>query len=148
MYDAKQIANWFIRKARAEGKTLSIMQLLKLVYISHGWHLEMFGTPLFRNKIEAWQHGPVIPDVYREFRSQGIKVTKEALVGDSGLAPHDENLLDSIYKIYGNKGPFQLSDLTHVKGGPWDRAQERFGWFAPISNDEILEHYQGLRARG
>ena len=29
MYDARQIANWFIRRAAQEGRSLSIMSLLK-----------------------------------------------------------------------------------------------------------------------
>ncbi|AVW92216.1 Panacea domain-containing protein [Celeribacter baekdonensis] len=62
-YDARQIANWFVVRAQREGRTLSIMSLLKLTYIAHGWHLEMQEVPLFSNRIEAWQYGPVIPEV-------------------------------------------------------------------------------------
>lgn len=148
MYDAKQIANWFIRKARAESRTLSIMQLLKLVYISHGWHLEMFGSPLFRNRIEAWEHGPVIPDVYRTFRAKGVMVNDEAEIDGIEIAPHDESLLNDIFRIYGSKGPFQLSEMTHMPGGPWDKAKEKYGWYAPITDDLIHAHYKELRERG
>ena len=38
MYDARQIANWFVRRAAQDGRRLTIMQVLKLVDISHGWH--------------------------------------------------------------------------------------------------------------
>jgi hypothetical protein len=71
-YDARQIANWFIERSSREGRPLSIMSLLKLAYISHGWRLEMQNRPLFHNRIEAWQHGPVIPDVYKTLRPQGL----------------------------------------------------------------------------
>ena len=38
------------------------MQLLKLIYVAHGWHLETSsGNPLIQNKIEAWKFGQVIP---------------------------------------------------------------------------------------
>lgn len=147
MYDARQIANWFVLRGKKDGKQLSIMQLLKLVYISHGWHLEMRGAPLFGNKIEAWQHGPVIPDVYHAFRSQGVSVSKEVAGFPASVFPPEYvNFLEQIYSLYGGKGAFQLSEMTHVKGGPWDTATKSRGWFAPITDDLIRSHYMQLRA--
>lgn len=147
MYDARQIANWFILRADKDGRKLSIMQLLKLVYITHGWHLEMRGSPLFPNKIEAWRHGPVIPDVYHAFRDQGVEVEKPIDCHKiANFSAEYERLFEQIYKIYGSKDAFTLSEMTHVAGGPWDLATKTRGWFAHISDDMILEHYQQLRA--
>lgn len=147
MYDARQIANWFVQRAVRDGKRLSIMQLLKLVYISHGWYLEMSGAPLIRNKIEAWKHGPVIPDVYRAFRGQDINVSTPVPGFPELNNAYAENILEQIYKNYGSLHAFQLSDLTHEAGGPWDTASRRFGYFAPITNDLILAHYREKRQR-
>ena len=146
MYDARHIANWFVQRAMSEHKRLSIMQLLKLVYISHGWHLELRKRPLFSNRIEAWRHGPVIPDVYHAFRGQGIYAANTV----DGYKPeevikYDSELLEQIYNIYGGHSPFQLSDLTHTKGGPWDQATNKFGYFAPITDDLIQAHYEKIR---
>jgi uncharacterized phage-associated protein len=146
MYDARQIANWFIQRASREKKKLSIMQLLKLVYIAHGWHLEITKNPLFRNRIEAWQHGPVIPDVYRSFRPQGVEILHEDARYSAEPAERVAEFLEEIYSIYGGRSPFNLSAITHVSGGPWETAIKRHGRFAPISDDSILDHYVGLRA--
>lgn len=146
-YDARQIANWFVLRAAREGRPLSIMSLLKLVYISHGWHLEMYKTPLFSNSIEAWQYGPVVPDVYNAFRKQGI-VVSTPFPGHSGkLAPEDESLLEQVYTIYGRLPALRLSDLTHEEGGPWAIARQLGGWYAPIPNDLIQSHYELKRAK-
>jgi Uncharacterized phage-associated protein len=148
MYDARQIANWFVQRAARDGRHLSIMQLLKLVYISHGWYLEMSGAPLIRNKIEAWKHGPVIPDVYREFRGQGVDVSAPVRGYEFTGNAYVENILEQIYQGYGKLHAHRLSDLTHEKGGPWDIASKRFGYFAPITNDLILSHYRQKRLQG
>ena len=145
MYDARQIANWFVQRAAQDGKRLTIMQLLKLVYISHGWHLEMRRSPLFVNKIEAWKFGPVIPDVYNAFRPQGIEVRQTVPVSQFPIASHDAHLLEQIYGSYGQMPAERLSDLTHEPGGPWDQATKRWGYFAPIPNELILPHYQSKR---
>ncbi|WP_273283209.1 Panacea domain-containing protein [Pseudooceanicola atlanticus] len=122
------------------------MSLLKLTYIAHGWHLEMRGQPLFPNRIEAWQYGPVIPDVYRDFRRQGINVQGPVgTVLNAPIAPDDEHLLEQIYASYGNLAPFQLSDITHVPGGPWDIATQTGGYYAPIPDDLIRQHYVAKR---
>ncbi|WP_035197793.1 Panacea domain-containing protein [Agrobacterium tumefaciens] len=145
MYDARQIANWFVNRARRDGRTLSIMKLLKLVYIAHGWYLEMSGSPLIRNKIEAWKHGPVIPDVYRAFRPQGIDVANAIPNFSPDFNAYVDNVLEQIYGIYGAIPAGRLSEMTHEPGGPWDTASKRFGYFAPITNDVILTHYRQKR---
>ena len=145
-YDARQVANWFVTRALRDGKSLSIMSLLKLTYIAHGWHLETQSAPLFQNRIEAWQYGPVIPEVYRAFRRQGINVSSPVSVPPVEFSSEDENFLEQIYAIYGSLEAFQLSDLTHVTGGPWDIATKTGGYYAPIPNELIKQHYDQKRA--
>lgn len=145
MYDARQIANWFVARAAQDGRLLSIMALLKLVYIAHGWHLQMRRSPLFANKIEAWKYGPVIPDVYNAFRQQGVNVREGVSAPGAQLAASDVHLLEEIYRIYGSLPATRLSDLTHEPGSPWDTATKRWGWFAPIPNELILPHYDMKR---
>lgn len=147
MYDARQIANWFVQRAAADGRQLTIMQLLKLVYISHGWHLEMRHAPLFPNKIEAWKFGPVIPEVYNAFRGQGVSVQNPIPINGQPISSHDVHLLEQIYGSYGRMPAQKLSDMTHEPGGPWDQATKAWGYFAPIPNELILPHYQAKRAR-
>lgn len=145
MYDARQIANWFVQRASQDGRQLTIMQLLKLVYIAHGWHLEMRHSPLIMNKIEAWKYGPVIPDVYNSYRGQGVYVSRSLPSFNSSMPAHDAHLLEEIYKIYGTLPAGRLSDLTHEPGGPWDQATKMWGWFAPIPDDLIRPHYEMKR---
>ncbi|MGV6802128.1 MAG: Panacea domain-containing protein [bacterium] len=140
-YDATQIANWFVKRTHQDGNTMSIMSILKLTYIAHGWYLESKKSPLFSNRIEAWQYGPVIPDVYNAFRSQGINVSKPVREHSSQISNADEEYLERIYDIYGNLSAFQLSDLTHVVGGPWDIATKTGGYYAPIPDELIKQHY-------
>ncbi len=147
MYDARQIANWFVERAARDGRRFTIMQLLKLVYISHGWHLEMHASPLINNKIEAWKFGPVIPDVYNTFRRQGVEINAPVQVDNRPIPPHVAHLLDQIYSSYGNLSAQRLSDITHEDGSPWKQATLLWGYFAPIPNELILPHYQAKRQR-
>ena len=144
-HDAREIANWFVKRAARDGRTLSIMHLLKLIYVAHGWFLETRDKPLISNKIEAWQYGPVIPDVYHAFRSKGIDVRA---VHPEFSVPSDSDtseFLEEIYGIYGNMPAFHLSDITHVANGPWERASREGGYYAEIPDSLIAEHYRAKR---
>lgn len=140
-YDARQIANWFMKRAHKDGQALSIMSILKLSYIAHGWHLEIKDAPLFENRIEAWQYGPVIPDVYNAFRGQG-KIPERPVSGFSeNLAPETEQILEQIYNIYGSMSASRLSKLTREPRGPWGMAAHFGGWYALIPDEIIKSHY-------
>lgn len=144
--DARQVANWFVRRFDMDDRPLSVMDLMRLTYISHGWHLEMHGEPLFHNRIEAWCHGPVIPAVYDAFRSQGISVRRQ--VPGQPLPTNEKvlSLLKQVYDIYGSYEGRQLSDLTHIAGGPWDVTMAIGGPFHPIPDSVIKQHYKEKRA--
>lgn len=140
-YDARQVVNWFIQRSAQDSKALSIMSLLKLTYIAHGWYLETRKEPLINNRIEAWQHGPVIPDVYHAFRPQGV--TPNQLLRNFNIPENEKDIrfLDEIYNLYSSMSPFKLSDLTHVTEGPWDVAKRIGGNYAEIPNSLIRDHY-------
>lgn len=146
-YDARQVANWFVNRAQREGRSLSIMSLLKLTYIAHGWHLETQNEPLFPNRIEAWKYGPVIPDVYNAFRQQGVTVSQPVAVPAVNLSADDESLLDQVWNIYGSLSAMRLSDMTHVAGGPWAVATQMGGNYARIPDELIKQHYSQLRVK-
>lgn len=65
-------ANYIIENINKNNiEDLTNLKLQKLLYFAYGVHLSLFNQRLFESKIEAWQHGPVVPDVYQEFKSFG-----------------------------------------------------------------------------
>ena len=63
MHSSIRIAVEFLELAKNQThyKEITTMQLLKLVYIAHGWMLGLYDKPLISDEVEAWQYGPVIP---------------------------------------------------------------------------------------
>ena len=49
-------------------------KLQLLLYFSQRHHLAKTGTPLFPEAIEAWQFGPVIPEVFRKYGEYGADI--------------------------------------------------------------------------
>lgn len=145
MHDARFIANLFIEMARQAGRTLTPMQLLKLVYIAHGWMLGLYGVPLIRNRVEAWKFGPVIPDLYRAVRHCGDgPVIASIPVPQEELIPVERQLIEQVFSGYGARSGISLSSLTHQPGTPWAQVYRDDTLDIPITNDIIQEHYQQI----
>ena len=69
--NAKSTANYLIYIMLDAFNDLTNMKVNKLVYFAQGHCLSKYGRPLFTEPIEAWPHGPVVPEVYRAYRKYG-----------------------------------------------------------------------------
>ena len=148
MHSSVTIADNFLEKAAAKGRLLTPMQLLKLVYIAHGWMLGLHGRPLISDNVEAWQYGPVIPKLYnviRHFKSD--PVTGPLKAAGLALDEVETDIIDQTFDIYGGKTGPALSRLTHMPGGPWAAVYERGSFGTNIPNDIIEDHYRQLAAK-
>ncbi|TAE80908.1 MAG: DUF4065 domain-containing protein [Alphaproteobacteria bacterium] len=134
-YTPAEIANRIIQIALDDGKRLTPMQLIKLTYIAYTWYYAWKGRRLFDEKIEAWQHGPVIPSLYHEFKRFGSKEITEFAkeldeneklsVPDIGDSEDDMKLLGMLHEVwqeYGHYSASKLRNLTHQKESPWSKA--------------------------
>lgn len=140
-YNSKAVANWFLDRAAKDQVPLSPMKLQKLIYFAHGWALAVLGMPLIDEHPEAWDYGPVIPSIYHEFKSFGRdSITKHATRLEfsgsekDGFAaefvapkiPESEGqineFLERVWQVYGSLSGIQLSNMTHVSGGAWEKA--------------------------
>jgi uncharacterized phage-associated protein len=92
-YSAIKVANEFLRLAKADNplRYLTPLQLIKLVYIAHGWSLHYFPeTPLLIEIPQAWQYGPVVPSLYSAVRRYGSSPIIALLPGDTDPQELDE----------------------------------------------------------
>lgn len=145
MHDSRTVANRFLELAAAKGRTLTQMQLQKLVYIAHGWKLALAASPLIRDEVQAWQYGPVIPRLYSALRSFRDQPVRGPLASDGDhLDTVEDSLVEQIYDIYGHYSGPQLSRLTHAAGTPWERTYRPKSFGLVISNDKIQDHYKRL----
>jgi uncharacterized phage-associated protein len=145
----KHVAEYFLYLADAEKRTLTPMQVLKLVYIAHGWQLGFYGRPLVNESVEAWQYGPVIPSLYHRYKCYGSNPIEECPAEKpNGFTPQEEgNTIEQVWKGYGQRSGISLSSLTHEPGTPWDITVKQSGLGAVISNDLIEDYYRRLGAQ-
>ena len=144
MIDARVVANRFLELARENGKRLTSMQLIKLVYIAHGWTLALLNRPLIRQDVEAWQYGPVIRDVYNETRRHGRSPISSSIAAPlESIDESEGSIIKQVFDLYGDMPGIALSNVTHMRGTPWEQTYDgAFG--TVISNSVIAAHYRKL----
>ena len=116
---ALDIANMFVQR-HGEAQ-ITNLKLNKLVYLAQEESLRCDGIALFEDDIEAWQYGPVVRSVYNEFKKFGrapIAKPSRAVQGNA----HAERIVDATAAKYSKLTAFDLVNVTHAKGGAWERA--------------------------
>lgn len=71
LYDACDVARYVINYSNEKGYECSNLKLQKLMYFIQAYFLISKGAPLFPDEIQAWDFGPVVPNVYHEFKRFG-----------------------------------------------------------------------------
>jgi len=141
-HQADSVAKYFLSSVDDEaGDSLSNLKLQKLCYYAQGCHLAAEGSALFGETIEAWQHGPVVPDLYKIYKVYG-----------SGPIPRDENfdpgifsqkerdILDEVYSSYGQFTASRLRNMAHAER-PWCEAYAKSPK-SEISIGSMKEYFQ------
>lgn len=115
-----EVAEYFLTLIdEGVGDLISNLKLQKLVYYAQGLHLALYNKPLFNENIEAWQYGPVVPELYfhyKDFGSGAIPIPTS--VDFDKYDSETKEFLNEVYAVYGQFSAFKLSRMTHEEP-PW-----------------------------
>jgi len=91
------------------------MERHKLAYYAQGWHVTWEGVPLFPERIEAWEHGPVVKALW-------IAETYGHERAVTPLPERARRVVDAVLAFYGGFSAAQLRAMTHMEA-PWTTAR-------------------------
>lgn len=123
-YSDLDVAKWFLSK-----QSMSPKKLQKLLYYAYSWVLTLTNdsaddieNKLFENNFEAWVHGPVLRDIYNEYREYGYRKIPQT---NCGITFSDDinDILRQVWEVYGNYTADELESLTHQES-PWKNARK------------------------
>ncbi|MFI3249088.1 MAG: type II toxin-antitoxin system antitoxin SocA domain-containing protein [Rikenellaceae bacterium] len=139
--NALSIANYFVDKVMEGDGDLTLLRLVKYVYISYGLTLAILDKNILDcryDKVEAWKFGPVIPSVYHSFKHNGnsqirnkvqipTDLDMESLSNinfvDAVINERDKQsltpILDFVWDQYKDVPTPKLIDILHRDGTPW-----------------------------
>lgn len=126
---------------------ISAMKLQKLCYYSQAWALVWDEAPLFDEDFQAWQSGPVCPELFYENQGKFFVSADDEPDGDGDLSNNQKDTIDHVLEHYGDYDAHYLGQLPYMEiGNPWMRTREGIlpeTDCAPIITKESISSYYG-----
>ena len=140
MIQSLDVANYFLL---LKDEDLTHLKIQKMVYYAYGWYLAQHGRPLFDGnaQFEAWNHGPVIPNLYQEFKKYKGQPIPTPQNFNPDVIGDKMKFLDEIYTEYGYYSASQLRNLTHAASTPWYVVYKKDKSTNYIINDQLIKVY-------
>lgn len=130
------------RLCQVSGWNLSNLELQKMLYIAHMYFLGQEGKPLVDGQFQAWDFGPVNPELYHFIKgNKANKVPPEEfeIVPDVQEDHPGLKFLDAVVNQLSRK---RLVAITHWKYGAWKMNYTPGIRGLEIPEEDILEEYK------
>lgn len=156
MYKVMDVARYVINRSYDIGRPVSNLKLQKILYFIQSEFLSDNGYPCFYEEIEAWDFGPVVPEVYYEFKRYGSSIitkidsyidfsngswnaNRYQFTKDS-ISLQDRKRIDKMIDLCGQYTASQLVEITHNQL-PWKKARQS-PFNNIISKESILSYFR------
>lgn len=145
MYDARHVANEFIRLANEHSRGLTHLMIQKMVYFAHARMLSLHREPLISQKFQAWRYGPVVRHLYHALKhSNSLQVWDRIPMNPP--AHFDRRARDIIawsFNRYSHLSGIELSRLTHAPEAPWYQTLLLLAEAvsSPVIPNKLIEEY-------
>lgn len=139
-YSAVDVARYVVNYSWEIGSPISNLKLQKILYLIQGNFLRILNTPCFKDEIEAWRYGPVVPEVYREFKNFGsnyigkieyyIDLEKDKYEPiskkfDFHVDGDEKRIIDDVVEACKDFSSSYLVELTHNQS-PWIKTFRKY----------------------
>lgn len=141
MYRALSVARYIIERCHSQNRSISNLKLQKILYFVQAEFLVSRGQPCFVEQIEAWDFGPVVPEVYQQYKifgSSNIPVFGR-LDNPVVIRNDDQELINEIVDECARYSASALVDITHHQS-PWLDAYVP-GYNNVISQNSIRDYF-------
>ena len=142
-YKALDIAKWFLYynnrviMTESDADYISNLKLQKLLYYAQGCFLAVKDILLFNEPLLAWEHGPVVNEVYQEYKKYGASGIPFEEDYTKNISDDDEKLLKEVYRVFGKYSAWGLREMTRNEI-PWKKTARN----AAISLESIKNYFK------
>ena len=123
--------------------SLSNLAMQKLSYIAHMAHLASYeGEPLIFGNFEAWDLGPVHPQLYHAVKKFGADPVQDVFQSILGMEDGDTaKLVDDVVRHLSDNTT-RLVSITHWDKGAWAKHYIPGNNRIVIPNEDILQEWE------
>lgn len=129
------------------GWRVTNLALQKILYIAHMVHLGRSGARLINAQFEAWDYGPVIPELYHRVKVFGDRPVQNVFYSARDVSHTEEGrTLQEAGQHFLAKQPGELVAMTHWKDGAWARNYRPGVRGIIIPDSDIVNEYRARTA--
>lgn len=142
----ESVARYICEKS---GWTVSNLQLQKLMYLAQMIHMgRTNGSKLFEGQFQAWDYGPVEPDLYHRVKAFGAGPVKDVFSKALAFEADDarRRVMDDVCDRFLRYSGGDLVEITHWDEGAWAKHYIPKARNVTIPDEAILEEYQTRNA--
>lgn len=119
-----RVSKYFLSKIDTEAEeVITPLKLQKIIYYAQAWLLALKDRTFFQEDFQAWVHGPVIPNLYYQYKKHGYSSIPKVENFDDSIFDKDQlNVLEMVKFAYVRYDAKYLEELTH-RENPWREAR-------------------------
>ncbi|STQ86871.1 DUF4065 domain-containing protein [Helicobacter muridarum] len=121
MIRALELAKYILKKS---DKDLSNLELQKTLYFTELDYIKEFDKHLICDDFEAWKYGPVVREVYYEYRNYGansIDKPEKEIISEK-LTKKELDIINQSIDKCNQESYWNLVEKSHREGGAWDKS--------------------------
>ena len=117
-----------------------------MLYYAQGFSYAITGHELFSDGIYAWKYGPVVPEIYRHYKSfVSAPISENIDVDDIQFDNVSNIIIKRVSETIGQLDPWYLVEKTHQES-PW---KKNYNYYMDIiiPKEDIASYFEGMRNR-
>ncbi|MFD1363324.1 Panacea domain-containing protein [Lentibacillus salinarum] len=159
--DENEITSFDIANLITSKLECTHLKLQKLLYFFYVDYVKKYGEAPFKEKLVAWQHGPVVKEVYDKYKKYGSRNIDEFAEDDGVLIFKDDAFKLSVYSRFKQTSSFgkyldvldetlgkydsypawSLVNLTHQPGTPWNIVTEGGKRLNNVIDEDLIKEF-------
>lgn len=151
MYSVLDVCRYVISYCNRKRYLLSNLKLQKLLYFIQAYFLTSCNRPCFREDIEAWDFGPVVPEAYYEYKKYGANSIPYIFYNPfenkkDVITEDDKQLINYVLDEMAQYSATTLVAVTHAQD-PWKEVYKPYSPHIKISKESIREYFNKINNR-
>ena len=119
------------------------LHVQKLMFLFEAYYMNIVGQPLYECNYQAWNFGPVAPQLYKRFKEYGsnaIVLTDVELKEAESIDDFKKKLMKQLFDAFKTLSAADLVKFTHAEGSPWKEAWDEKE-YSTISKEKMKDWF-------
>lgn len=119
-YSVMDVSKYVIRYSNEKNYGITNLRLQKILYFIQAYFLKIKDEPCFKEDMEAWDFGPVVPCVYQKYKKFGAGQIPDYTKPVNCFKKEKDHIeiINGVIDLLASYQTYELVEITHHQS-PW-----------------------------